>query len=105
MFLKNLRPFWFWYYNFLPSIYYLGHVVSTSIHVDKKKLLTNSAINFLNAIGLHDGPAHVELRLSEKGPVLMEIDPRPAGGRIAQDLLINAYGVNVYDAGLDFFRG
>jgi len=35
----------------------------------------------------------------------MEINPRPAGGRIAQDLLINAYGVNVYDAGLDFFRG
>ncbi|SLM62737.1 MULTISPECIES: ATP-grasp domain-containing protein [Dickeya] len=36
----------------------------------------------LDALGLTFGPCHNEIMLTEKGPVLIEMNPRPAGGNI-----------------------
>lgn len=93
--------------NTTPPPYFteLTHVVPTSVYKDKVGMLTDAAVNAQNAIGMYNGPSHVELRISLRGPIVMEINPRPAGGRIAQDLLINAYGVNIFEVGLDFFLG
>lgn len=88
-----------------PYFAELMHVVPTSVHKDKVELLTKAGVKAMKAIGLANGPSHVEMRLSSRGPIIMEINPRPAGDRIAQDLMINAYGVNIFDLGLDFYLG
>jgi biotin carboxylase/SAM-dependent methyltransferase len=46
----------------------------------------------LDALGIRFGPAHVEVMLTEKGPVLIEIGARPMGGGFPPDLLKESLG-------------
>jgi biotin carboxylase len=44
--------------------------------------LVGSALAAIHSLGLTRGPAHVELRRGPSGPVLIEVNPRLAGGQI-----------------------
>ncbi|MEV6118591.1 ATP-grasp domain-containing protein [Streptomyces sp. NPDC052109] len=44
--------------------------------------VTDTALRALSALGLGWGPAHTELRQSPDGPVVIEVNPRLAGGMI-----------------------
>lgn len=88
-----------------PFFAEIAHIVPTSVHTDKIGLLTRAAEDYMNALGLRDGCSHVEMRLSPRGPIIMEINPRPGGDQIARDLLINAFGVNLFSATIDWHLG
>ena len=88
-----------------PFFAEIAHVVPTSVHTDKIGLLTKAAEDYMNALGLRDACSHVEMRLSSRGPIIMEINPRPGGDQIARDLLINAFGVNFFSATIDWHLG
>lgn len=88
-----------------PFFAEIAHIVPTSVHADKISLLTKAAEDYMNALGLRDGCSHVEMRLSPRGPIIMEINPRPGGDQIARDLLINAFGVNFFSATIDWHLG
>ncbi|UXX92169.1 ATP-grasp domain-containing protein [Streptomyces sp. AD2-2] len=47
-----------------------------------RKAVTETAEAAVRALGIVLGPAHVELRLGPEGPVLIEVNPRLAGGWI-----------------------
>ncbi|MEW2296516.1 ATP-grasp domain-containing protein [Streptomyces sp. NPDC006743] len=49
---------------------------------------------FLDAMGLRDGPAHTEFRLSERGPVVIESHNRFGGGAI-NELVRGAYAIDL----------
>ncbi len=51
----------------------------------------------LDAVGYDFGPAHTELRLTARGPVIVEINPRLAGGMIPE-LVRLATGIDLIDA-------
>ncbi len=51
----------------------------------------------LQALGVTHGISHIELFLSEKGPLFSEIAARPPGGRI-MDLIELAYGFDPWEA-------
>jgi biotin carboxylase len=88
-----------------PHFVEFAHVVPTSTMGDKSGELIDAAARYLKALGLEDGAAHVEMRQSPRGPIVMEINPRPAGDRISQRLLINAFGVDVFAATIDWHLG
>jgi biotin carboxylase len=88
-----------------PFFAEIAHIVPTSVHTDKIGILTKAAEDYMNVLGLEDGCSHVEMRLSPKGPIVMEINPRPGGDQIARDLLINAFGVNLFSAVIDWHVG
>jgi len=46
----------------------------------------------VTALGLHDGPVHVELRINENGPVIIELAPRSIGGLCSRVL---RFGVGI----------
>jgi biotin carboxylase len=48
----------------------------------------------LGALGLTVGPAHVEVKLTAGGPVVIEVNPRLAGGNIPE-LVRHAWGVDL----------
>ncbi|MBI4958337.1 MAG: methyltransferase domain-containing protein [Desulfovibrio sp.] len=48
--------------------------------------------NVLDALGVRFGPAHVEVMLTDKGPVLIEVGARPMGGGVPPDLLVESLG-------------
>ena len=59
-----------------------------------------TALAALGALGLGFGPAHTEIRLAERGPVVIEVNPRLAGGRIPT-LVRLATGLDLVGATID----
>ncbi|MDQ1566305.1 MAG: hypothetical protein QOF96_1185, partial [Actinomycetota bacterium] len=58
------------------------------------------AVAALEALGLGFGPAHTEIRLGRRGPVVIEVNPRLAGGRIPT-LVLLATGIDLVGATVD----
>lgn len=83
----------------------LGHVLPTSIHQDRRAEIIDTATRGVLALGLTGGCYHVEIKLTPAGPVIIETNGRPGGDHIATVLLKEAFGVDVFDALLDFYLG
>ena len=62
------------------------------------------ALAALDALGLGFGPAHTEIRLGARGPVVIEVNPRLAGGRIPT-LIRLASGLDLVGATVDAVIG
>ncbi|MFP5258414.1 MAG: methyltransferase domain-containing protein [Acidobacteriota bacterium] len=59
---------------------------------DEHRAVIDYAYKALDALGIRFGPAHVEVMLTERGPVLIECAARPMGGAFPQDLLAESLG-------------
>ena len=64
----------------------------------------NLAVAAVGALGLGFGPAHTEIRLGPRGPVVIEVNPRLAGGRIPT-LVRLATGLDLIGATVDVAIG
>jgi len=62
--------------------------------------LEETALAALAALGLGFGAAHTEIRLGRRGPVVIEVNPRLAGGRIPT-LVRLATGIDLVGAAVD----
>lgn len=80
----------------LPYFVELIHVFPASIMQDKQEEIIKIGFNAVKSIGFTDGPTHVELKYTKKGPKIIEINGRPGGDNISSDLVFNAYGINIY---------
>src|SRR5262249_54068333 len=69
-----------------PAPYFveIGHDFPAALPAAARASLAEIATAAVHAIGLTWGPAHVELRLAAAGPVVIEINPRLAGGFIPE---------------------
>ncbi|ESZ12144.1 ATP-grasp domain-containing protein [Mesorhizobium sp. L48C026A00] len=61
---------------------------------EKYKRIADVSLSSLQALGLAWGPASVQLRLTKRGPVVIEVNPRLAGGTTPQRIQL-AYGVDL----------
>lgn len=61
---------------------------------DEHKLITDISQNCLQALGLGWGPTCIEFRWTKLGPVVIEVNPRLAGG-VGPQLMQLAYGVDL----------
>ncbi|HEV7864244.1 MAG TPA: ATP-grasp domain-containing protein, partial [Acidimicrobiia bacterium] len=62
------------------------------------------AVAAVEALGLGFGAAHIEIRLGSRGPVVIEVNPRLAGGRIPT-LVRLATGIDLVGATIDAVTG
>ncbi|MGJ5893460.1 ATP-grasp domain-containing protein [Streptomyces sp. V2] len=60
------------------------HVFPAPLAPADAHALTDTVRRALDAVGLTDGTAHTEVRLTQDGPVVIEINGRPAGGMIPE---------------------
>ncbi|GGR77806.1 argininosuccinate lyase [Streptomyces aureoverticillatus] len=67
-----------------PEPYFVetGHDVPAPVPEPTTEALADTALRALAALGLGWGAAHTELRLAARGPVVIEVNPRLAGGMI-----------------------
>lgn len=57
--------------------------------------LVRTATEAVRALGIEFGALHVELKMTDAGPVVIEINPRP-GGSALPDLLRHALGIDIF---------
>lgn len=86
-----------------PYFVELMHVFPTTIAVNNKKDIIKTAYNAVQAIGIHNGPTHVEVKLTSEGPKIVEVNGRPGGDHITSDLIKNSYGINIYSKTIDLY--
>jgi len=90
-----------------PTPYFVEkfHVFPTSVYKNRKREIISVAKQALDAIGLINGPAHVEVKLTEDGPKIIEVNGRPGGDHITSDLIKNAYGVDIFRETIQLYLG
>ncbi|MEV6209048.1 ATP-grasp domain-containing protein [Kitasatospora sp. NPDC051914] len=72
----------------------LGHAQPARLGAADEARIVEAVSAFLDAIGIADGPGHTELRLSSRGPLIIEGHNRLGGDHIP-DLVQAAYGIDL----------
>lgn len=93
---KHLSP--------LPYFVEMGHDYPAALTDEERLSIEACVLRALDAVGFDFGPAHTELRLTHRGPVIVEINPRLAGGMIPE-LVRLATGIDLIDAYLRLLVG
>lgn len=78
----------------LPNFVEVGHDYPAELSAPNRTGLERAALSAVNALGVVWGPVHIELRLTEQGPRIIEVNPRLAGGYIPE-LVRLASGVDL----------
>jgi Biotin carboxylase len=79
-----------------PDFVEVGHIIKSDTEKSLLKGINIYLDKVSKGLAIDTGPFHAELRISDKGPVLMEIAMRLAGDYIPK-LIGYAYGINYYD--------
>jgi len=80
-----------------PYFVEVGHDYPAALGKRDLAALAQVSRDALSALGLGWGPAHIELRLTPKGPSIIEVNPRLAGGFIPE-LVRLATGIDLVSA-------
>jgi biotin carboxylase len=87
-----------------PHFVEMGHDFPSRASDLIKQDLAHTVLRALAAVKFCFGPAHTEIRWTKRGPVVIEINPRLAGGMIPE--LINyATGIDLLQVWLDLLLG
>lgn len=87
-----------------PCFVEIGHEHPAELDRPAAQSLEELTLRALAALELDVGPAHTELRLTEEGPKVIEVNARLAGGYIPA-LVKSASGIDLIDATLARARG
>ena len=72
----------------------IGHSQPSGCSAETLREVTRLVTDFLDAVGLRNGPGHTEVKLTSRGPRVVESHNRIGGGRI-NELAEIAYGVDM----------
>jgi S-sulfo-L-cysteine synthase (3-phospho-L-serine-dependent) len=87
-----------------PHFVEMGHDFPSRASDRVKQSLAHTALRALEAVKFNFGPAHTEIRWTVRGPVVVEINPRLAGGMIPE-LISYATGIDLLQVWLDLLLG
>lgn len=87
-----------------PHFVETGHDFPAPLPGAVARELGATAVAGLDAVGYDFGPAHTEIRWTSRGPVIVEINARLAGGMIPV-LVAHATGIDLLGACLDLAAG
>lgn len=77
----------------------LGHALPARLTPQAYAQVTTAVADFLDTMGITDGPSHTELRLTSRGPVVIESHNRVGGGHI-NELVEAAFGIDLLGYGV-----
>ncbi|HSK38942.1 MAG TPA: ATP-grasp domain-containing protein, partial [Arenibaculum sp.] len=82
----------------------MGHALPADLPEETGRTVEDFVAEFLTIVGLDDGPSHTELKLTSKGPRIIESHNRIGGDKIG--LLVDAaLGVNLVDLSFGWAAG
>lgn len=87
-----------------PYFVETGHDFPAALDAPREAMIANTVLRALSLLGLTWGAAHTELRLTPRGAVIMEVNPRLAGGFIPEIVRL-ATGIDLIDAVIALVTG
>lgn len=87
-----------------PCFVEVGHDFPAQLTEPSLQEMASFAARAVSALGLEFGPAHVEFVITESGPVIIEVNPRLAGGMIPV-MLSHALGTSILDMVIRLYAG
>jgi biotin carboxylase len=87
----------------LPYFVEISHTLPSPSYTEHEREIVRTAVDALGAIGITDGPSHVEVKLTSHGPRIIEVNGRPGGDNISSDLLVQAFGVDIFEATVNYY--
>lgn len=81
-----------------PHFVEMGHNQPSRFTGDTKTAIEQAAAAAMKAVGIENGPAHVEMMVTTRGPVLIELGARLGGDFITTDLVPLSTGIDMLGA-------
>lgn len=81
-----------------------GHMFQADLSEEVRSEITEYVTKALQAVGYDHGVSHTEVKLTKAGPRIVEINPRTAGGYIAEIMEL-VCGVNILEAFVNLAMG
>lgn len=78
-----------------PHFVEMGHTQPSRLPVATQVAIRNVAIAACTAIGIDKGPAHVEMKVTKRGPVMIELGARMGGDNITTHLVPLSTGIDM----------
>jgi biotin carboxylase len=70
-----------------------GHAIPARLEPDVEASIVAATTRFLDTMGLRNGPAHTEIKLTSRGPAVIESQNR-VGGALFSDMMRAVYGID-----------
>ncbi|MBQ0853899.1 ATP-grasp domain-containing protein [Streptomyces sp. BH-SS-21] len=83
---------------------HVGHALPARLSAEDEERMADTARRFLRAMGFRDGPAHTEIILSARGPVICESQNR-VGGALLTDMIDAVYGCDAQSLAISWALG
>lgn len=80
-----------------PHFVEMGHSQPTHHPTSVAQQIRKLAIDACNAIGINNGPAHVEMMVTSRGPVMIELGARMGGDNICTSLVPLSTGIDMVE--------
>ena len=88
-----------------PHFVEMGHSQPSRHPVDIQRAIKELATKACQAVGINQGPAHVEMMVTERGPVMIELGARMGGDNITTALVPLSTGIDMVKATIDVALG
>ena len=84
-----------------PHFVEMGHSQPGGDSAQDREAIKDLAVRAVKAVGIHTGPAHVEMILTEAGPKMVELGARMGGDCITTHLVPLSTGIDMVKATID----
>lgn len=81
-----------------PHFVELGHTQPSQLPLDTQVAIRDVAVSACKAVGIDKGPAHLEMRVTSRGPVMIELGARMGGDNITTHLVPLSTGIDMVKA-------
>lgn len=83
--------------NLVEQRHIIDGRINGTINQEQRELISNQVLAMAEVLGFNNCIGHTEIKLSSKGPVIIETAARPGGDSIAFRLVELATGINMYE--------
>ncbi len=84
-----------------PNFVEIGHTQPSHLSKDIQKKIEEISIWAIQAIGIKNGPSHIEIKITKEGPKVVELGARLGGDNIATHLVPLSTGVDMVKATIE----
>lgn len=88
-----------------PHFVEMGHNQPSRHPLHIQKAIKELATEAVKSVGIHTGPAHVEMMVTDRGPVMIELGARMGGDCITTHLVPLSTGIDMIKATIDLALG